>query len=85
MAKAKITEDEWRTELGRLGLLGDGDPGKTIVEIAAENGVPHKTMQRAITKGLAEGHYVRGFAVRLDGLGRRQRVPVYRLAGKAKA
>ncbi len=84
MARGKITTDEWRAELQRLGAIGDGDKGKTTTELSVTYGVSLRVMQRLIREGVAQGRYIKGWASREDELGRRQRVPVYRLKEGAK-
>ena len=78
----EITMDEWRAELERLGKLGDD--GNTIAELAAGLGVGTTKMKKIVRAGVQEGRYIQGFAGRMDTIGRRQRVPVYRLKGKGK-
>jgi len=84
MAKGKIITDEWRAELQRLGAIGEGDPGQTAQEIAAECGLSLRRMQRIIREGLTSDRYIQGYSYREDACGRRQRVPVYRLKEGAK-
>lgn len=72
---------DWQKELDRVCAE---DPGFTAIELAESAGLSLRIMQRIIRDGLKQGRYIRGWAYRQDAIGRRQRVPVYRVA-KAEA
>jgi len=59
-----------------------GDDGMTTAELAVLAGIPDRSMARRVRDGLRDGTYAKGKGYREDAAGRRQRVPVYRLAEK---
>jgi len=76
-------EKAWRAELEARGEL-TGDAGSTIAELAGQFGVPRRTMQRIVARGVAGGRYIRGVGIRVDSRGSRQKIPAYRLAKSRK-
>ena len=69
--------DEWQKEIARLQA---DDPGMTTREIAELMHKPHRTTLRMVMRGVREGRYIKGRAMRSDSIGRLQCVPVYRRA-----
>jgi len=78
---SEITVEEWQAELARVRKC---DEGETMIEIAELWNMPYRTTQATILRGIANGEYVKGYAMREDSMGRMQRVPVYRVAKPTK-
>ncbi len=72
----ELTTEQWREELMKFDR---DDPGLSANELADACGLPLRTVQQRLRKLLKTRGCKRGFAIRLDSLGRRQRVPVYQL------
>jgi hypothetical protein len=70
---------EWRS-----ALAVPSDEGQTAVEISAITGINKNTLLHQMKKGLQNGDYIAGIAMRRRADGRFQRVPVYRIAPKKK-
>ena len=81
---AKITTDEWRAELERIGEIG-GDKGETSAELAARLDVSARRMRGILHGGVAAGRYIKGQGFRTNSVGAQVKVPVYRIKQEKKA
>jgi hypothetical protein len=76
----EITREQWLKALGEADAPLVNEPGvMTRAELCALFGRGHSATQERITKLVAAGKATRTWKWIVDGSGRRQRVPAYRL------
>jgi response regulator of citrate/malate metabolism len=72
-----ITTEEWKQE---IAAIQQDDEGLTIRELMEAFGQSHSAVRERMQVGVRNGRYIAGWKTYVDSMGRKQRIPVYRLA-----